>query len=41
MQFGKALQRVLTKILHSHPQFGPVYMSKIDTADGFYQLASS
>jgi len=36
MQFGKALHQVLQKILYSNPRFGPVYLSKIDIADGCY-----
>jgi hypothetical protein len=38
MQFGRALPRVLQKIVHSDPQHGPVYMCKVDIADGFYRL---
>ena len=38
MQFGRALQRVLQHIYDAHPQFGPVYMCKIDIADGFYRV---
>ena len=38
MQFGRALQRVLQKIQQSNPHFGPVYLSKIDIADGFYRI---
>ncbi|KAI2510214.1 hypothetical protein MHU86_4246 [Fragilaria crotonensis] len=37
MQFGRALQRVLSKIVHADPRFGPTYMAKIDIADGFYR----
>jgi hypothetical protein len=36
IQFGRALQRVLTTIVHADPRYGPVYLSKIDIADGFY-----
>jgi hypothetical protein len=39
MQFGKALQRVLAKVVHANPYYGPVYLSKIDIADGFYRNA--
>ena len=39
MQFGKALQRVLAKVVHADPYYGPVYLSKIDIADGFYRIA--
>jgi hypothetical protein len=36
MQFGRAHWRILKHIKHSNPNMGPVYMSKIDIADGFY-----
>jgi hypothetical protein len=39
MQFGRALLRVLQKIARSDPLLGPVYLSKIDIADGFYRIA--
>jgi hypothetical protein len=38
MQFGRTLQRLLQKIVHADPQHGPVYMCKVDIADGFYRL---
>lgn len=38
MQFGCALNRLLYEIYHANPQFGLVYMSKIDLVDGFYRL---
>lgn len=38
MQFGRALQRVLAKVVHADPRFGPVHMAKIDIADGFYRV---
>ena len=38
MQFGRAFQRMLHSIVHSNPRYGPVYMSKIDIADGFYRV---
>ena len=38
MQFGRALQRILAKIVHADPRYGPVYMSKIDISDGFYRV---
>lgn len=38
MQFGRALQRVMATIVHSDPRYGPVYLSKIDIADGFYRV---
>ena len=38
MQFGRALQRLLHRIHQANPRYGPVYLSKIDIADGFYRL---
>lgn len=38
MQFGRALERILYKIRHSNPRFGPVLMGKVDLADGFYRV---
>jgi hypothetical protein len=38
MQFGRALERVLHKIKHADPRHGPVYLCKIDIADGFYRV---
>jgi hypothetical protein len=38
MQFGRALERLLFRIRHANPRFGPTYMAKIDLADGFYRL---
>jgi hypothetical protein len=38
MQFGRALQRILTTLVHAHPRYGPVHMAKIDVADGFYRV---
>ena len=38
MQFGRALHRILQRILQANPQHGPVYISKIDIADGFYRI---
>lgn len=38
MQFGRALQRVLTKLVHSNPRYGPPHLGKIDIADGFYRI---
>jgi hypothetical protein len=36
MQFGKALQRVLSKVVHADLYYyGPVFLGKIDIADGF------
>jgi hypothetical protein len=38
MQFGRALQRILRTIARADPRLGPVYLSKIDIADGFYRI---
>jgi hypothetical protein len=38
MQFGKALHRLIHHIVCAHPRHGPVYMSKVDIADGFYRV---
>ena len=38
MQFGRALQRLLQTIVQADPKYGPVYLSKIDIADGFYRV---
>ena len=38
MQFGRVLQRILQRIRRADPKYGPVYLSKIDIADGFYRV---
>ena len=38
MQFGKALTRILQRILAANPQHGPTYMLKLDLSDGFYRI---
>ena len=38
MQFGRALERILYKVRHSNPHYGPVYIGKVDLADGFYRV---
>lgn len=38
MQFGKALERILGLIANANPNFGPVWLSKIDLSDGFYRI---
>ena len=38
MQFCKALKRVLSKIVHANPKYGPFSLGKIDIADGFYRI---
>jgi hypothetical protein len=38
MQFGRALQRILQTILNANPRYGPVFLIKVDIADGFYRV---
>jgi hypothetical protein len=38
MQFGRALWRILNAIARANPTLGPVYLSKVDIADGFYWI---
>jgi hypothetical protein len=38
MQFGKALHRLIHRIVRAHPRHGPVNLSKVDIADGFYRI---
>ena len=38
MQFGRTLQRVLTRLVHLNPRYGPAKLGKIDIADGFYRV---
>jgi hypothetical protein len=38
MQFGRALQRVISGIVRADPRYRPVSMAKIDIADGFYRV---
>jgi hypothetical protein len=38
MQFGRALQRVVTNIVHADPRYGPPYLAKIDITDSFYRV---
>jgi hypothetical protein len=38
MQFGRTLERTLQQIRHADPIHGPVYLSKVDLADGFYRF---
>ena len=38
MQFGHALDRILREIILADPALGPVYLMKIDIADGFYRI---
>lgn len=38
VQFGRALQRVFSRMVHADPRYGPVYMEQIEIADGFYRV---
>ena len=38
MQFGRALQRILQRLHDANPRYGPVYLAKVDIADGFYRI---
>jgi hypothetical protein len=38
MQFGHAFNRILYRIHHANPHYGPVYLLKVDLADGFYRV---
>ncbi|KAL7577853.1 hypothetical protein ACA910_010599 [Epithemia clementina (nom. ined.)] len=38
MQFGRALHRIISRIVHADPRYGPVYMAKWDLADGYYRI---
>ena len=36
MHFGHALQRILQRMYDADPRHGPIYMMKVDIADGLY-----
>ena len=38
MQFGRALERIITQVVRADPKYGPVRFIKIDLADGFYRV---
>jgi hypothetical protein len=38
MQFGRALERILQQIHFANRKYGPVFLIKVDIADGFYRL---
>jgi hypothetical protein len=38
MQFGRTVHHLLQQISMANPRFGPVYMSKLDIAGGFYRI---
>ena len=41
MQFGRALDRLLYRVWTTDPTHGPVYILKLDLADGFYRVPLS
>ena len=38
MQFGGTLPRLLYRVRHADPRYGPVYTLKLDVTDGFYRM---
>jgi hypothetical protein len=38
MQFGRALERIIAKVVLADPRYGPVKLIKIDIADGIYRI---
>jgi hypothetical protein len=38
VQFDKALCCIMLEIVRSNPRLGPVYLSKVDIADGVYRI---
>jgi len=38
LQFGQALLCIIRKIVARNPAYGPVYIIKLDLADGFYRI---
>lgn len=38
MQFGRTLERILYRVMSADPRYGPVYLGKVDLADGFYRV---
>ena len=38
MQYSRALDRLLRKIVFADPALGPVYILKLDVSDGFYRI---
>jgi hypothetical protein len=38
MQFGGTLQRIINDIVRANPAYGPVYLMKVDIADGYYRV---
>jgi hypothetical protein len=38
MQFGPALSRLLQRVVYANPHYGPVFLAKLDLADGYYRI---
>ena len=38
MQFGHSLQRILQRMYDADPRHGPIYMMRVDIADGFSRV---
>ena len=38
MQFGHAQQQILQRMYDADPRHGPIYMMKLEIADGFYHV---
>jgi len=38
MHFAQALEQVLYQVRNANPRYGPLYLSKVDLADGFCQV---
>ena len=38
MQYGRALDRLLRKIVFAEPALGYIYLLKADVSDGFYRI---
>jgi hypothetical protein len=38
MKFGRDLWRIVTTLHQDDPRMGPVFLSKVDIADGFYRI---
>jgi len=38
MQFGRTLERILRLVRNANERYGPVYLGKVDLADGFYRV---
>jgi hypothetical protein len=41
MQFGNVLQCILQQVAYCNPAFGPLVLTKIDMADGYYRIPLS